>query len=242
MSRNRCHEIMRFLRFDLRSTRSARLQTDKFAFISNIWNRFVDNSISCYKPGENITIDEQLFPTKSRCRFTQYIPNKPDKFGIKFWLAVDVESKYILNAIPYLGKDELRPSTQRLSDKVVMTLMEPFMGKGRHVTTDNFSTSLFLAKELKKKKTSLVGTMNKVRRELPVSAKCLQQRCSSKLMKAGDMATLTVYQCKPKKNVCILSSLHMAVELGKSEKKKSETVEFYNKTKCGVDVADQMAR
>ena len=34
----------------------------------------------------------------------------------------------------------------------------------------------------------------------------------------------------------------MSVEVGVSEKKKSETVEFYNKTKYGVDVADQMAR
>ena len=84
--------------------------------------------------------------------------------------------------------------------------------------------------------------MNKVRRELPASAKCLQQRYSSKLMKAGNMATLTVYRCKPKKNVCVLSSLHMFVELDESEKKKPETVEFYNKTKCGVEVADQMAR
>ena len=83
--------------------------------ISDIWNRFVDNSISCYQPEENITIYEKLFPTKSRCRFIQYMPNIPDKFGIKFWLAVDVESKYILNAILYLGKNESRPSTQRLS-------------------------------------------------------------------------------------------------------------------------------
>ena len=36
MSRNCCREIMRFLCFDLRSTKSARLQTDKFALISNI--------------------------------------------------------------------------------------------------------------------------------------------------------------------------------------------------------------
>ena len=75
-------EIMRFLRCGLGSTRSVRLHTDIFALILDIWNRFADNSISCYKPGENIKIDEQLFPTKSRCRFTQYIPNKPDKFGI----------------------------------------------------------------------------------------------------------------------------------------------------------------
>ena len=57
MLRNRCREIMRFLRFDLRSAMSARLQTEKFALISDIWNMFADNSLSCYKVGENITID-----------------------------------------------------------------------------------------------------------------------------------------------------------------------------------------
>ena len=46
MPRNRCREIMRFLRFDLRSTRSARLQTDKFALTLDIWYRFVDKSIT----------------------------------------------------------------------------------------------------------------------------------------------------------------------------------------------------
>ena len=59
-------------------------------------------------------------------------------------------------------------------------------------------------------------------------------------MTAGEMATLTVYQGKPKKNVYVLSFLRMSVELGESEKKKPETVEFYSKTRCGVDVADQM--
>ena len=84
--------------------------------------------------------------------------------------------------------------------------------------------------------------MNKVRRELPAFAKCLQQHSFSKLMKAGAMITLTVHQGKSKKNVCVLSFLHMSVELGESEKKTTKTVEFYNKTKCGVDVADQMMR
>ena len=89
-----------------------------------------------------------------------------------------------------------------------MTLTEPFMGKDRNVTTDNFFTLFLLAKKLKKKKTSLIKTMNKVRRELPASAKFLLQHYSSKLMKAGDMANLTVYQCEPKKNVFVFSSLH----------------------------------
>ena len=92
---------------------SKRLQTDKFALISEIWNRFISNSQTCYKPYENISIDEQLFPTKAWCRFTQYILNKPHKFGIKFWLAVDVQTKYILNGFPYMGKDETRCSREK---------------------------------------------------------------------------------------------------------------------------------
>ena len=75
-----------------------------------------------------------------------------------------MESRYIPNAIPYLGKDEPRPFTQRLSDNIVMTLMEPLMSKGRNVTAHNVFTSLLLAKELEKN--NLVGTINKVRREL----------------------------------------------------------------------------
>ena len=123
-----------------------------------------------------------------------------------------------------------------------MTLMKPFMSKGRNVTTDNCFTLFLLAKELKTKKASLVRTMNKVRLELPASAKRSQERYSSKLMKTGDMAISTVYQCKPKKNVCVLSSLHMSVELGESDKKKPEKMEYYNKSKFGVDVANQTAR
>ena len=34
----------------------------------------------------------------------------------------------------------------------------------------------------------------------------------------------------------------MSVELGESKKKKPEKMEFCNKSKCGLDVADQMAR
>ncbi|XP_033298750.1 piggyBac transposable element-derived protein 4-like [Bombus bifarius] len=98
---------------------SERLQTDKFALISEIWNRFIRNSQVCYKPYENISIDEQLFPTKARCRFTQYIPNKPHKFGIKFWLAVDVQTKYILNSFPYMGKDELDAQGKKGQDNFV---------------------------------------------------------------------------------------------------------------------------
>ena len=122
-----------------------------------------------------------------------------------------------------------------------MNFMQPYQGKGRNVTTDNFFTLYSLAKQLLQK-TSIVGTVNKVRRELPPSAKKQATRYSTVVLKTDDVATLTIYQCKPTKNVCVLSSLHMSVGVDSSEKHKPETIEFYNKTKCGVDVADQMAR
>ncbi|CAD1468530.1 unnamed protein product, partial [Heterotrigona itama] len=46
------------------------------------WGKFIQSSQSCCKLGASITIDKQLFPSKARCRFIQYLPNKPDKFSI----------------------------------------------------------------------------------------------------------------------------------------------------------------
>ena len=103
-----------------------------------MWNRFIGNSQACYKPGVNITDDEQLFPTKGRCIFTQYMPNKPDKFGIKFWLASGVSNKYPVNGFPYFGKYVARDSSTTLGEYVVLKLLEPYTGHGKNVTTYNF--------------------------------------------------------------------------------------------------------
>ncbi|XP_035283504.1 uncharacterized protein LOC118232545 [Anguilla anguilla] len=215
------------------------LQTDKFSLVSDVWNKFVQNSIACYKPGANITVNEQLFPTKAWCWFTQYVSSKPDKSGIKSWLAADVDSKYMLNGFPYLGKDESRPPGQRLGENVVMRLMEPFLGKGRNVTMDNFFTSVSLAKKLVSN--SMVGIINKNRRELPPSAQQQGELFTTSVLK-HERVILTVYRCKPRKNICLLSTLHPTVAINNDAKRKPETVTYYNATKVGVEILDQMAR
>ncbi len=90
LSRDRMRLIKKFLRFDHRDQRRRNLEVDKFALISTVLNRFVDNSQKSYRPTASLTVDEQLFPTKARCRFTQYMANKPDKFGIKFLILADL--------------------------------------------------------------------------------------------------------------------------------------------------------
>lgn len=244
MSRSAFCEIMRFIRFDKKSQRSQRLQTDKFALISDIWYKFIENSQNCYKPGEHVTIDEQLFPTKARCRFTQYMPNKPDKFGIKFWLASDVSTKYVINGFPYLGKDENRGTSSTLGEFVVLKLLEPFTGCGRSVTTDNFFTSASLAAKLLEKRTTIVGTIRSNKRELPKFAKQAKDgmpRFSTKLYKSSH-CSLTIYKSKPNKKVLLLSSKHTSISIEKNGKRIPETIRFYNSTKYGVDMTDQMAR
>lgn len=237
MSRDRFTEIKRFLRFDIISTRIQRLHRDKFALASEIWKPFIENCIACYKPNTNITIDEQLFPT--RCRFLQYMAYKPNKFGIKFWLAVDVESRYLLNGFPYLGKDKCRPTDQSLSENIVLTLAEPFLDKGRNIITDNFFTSVSLAKKLKMRNTSLVGTVNRSRREIPPEIKNAKFPLYQSSILKHDNVTLTIYQGKAHKNVLLLSTMHAGIDIEEHSKKLSETIRFYNHTKFGLDNIQQ---
>ena len=56
--------------------------------------------------------------------------NKPDKFGIKFRMAVNEETKYLYNSFPYLGKDESRDTSVSLPSNVVTKLMQPIFKRG----------------------------------------------------------------------------------------------------------------
>ena len=194
MSRDRFRDIKKHIRFDVLSTRRERLLSDKFALISYVFNRFVENSQKCYVPDWSVSVDEQLFPTKSRCKFTQYMSSKPDKFGIKFWILAEVDSKYCYNISPYLGKDESRVGS--LGTSVVMDLMQPLLGKGYNVTCDNFFTNAELSEKLIEKRCSIVGTVRQYRREIP-DIKDLQLH-ESKFYQDGKL-NLTVYQAKKNK-------------------------------------------
>ena len=152
---------MKYLRFDNFSTRLERKETNKFCLISETWKDFIENCKRCYVPSFDLTIDEQLFPCKTRCPFIQFMPKKPGKFGIKFWLLVDAKSKYLCNGKPYLGKDPTRTWKNDLPANVCLWLMQPFVKKRYNVTMDNFFTSINLADKLKAQKTTLLGTVRK---------------------------------------------------------------------------------
>ena len=78
----------------------------------------------------------RFFQVKHGASFTQFMASKPDKYGQKYWLTVDKDSKYVANSFPYVGKDESRSTDERVSDHVVMKLAEPYLKKERNITTD----------------------------------------------------------------------------------------------------------
>ncbi|KAL2731752.1 LOW QUALITY PROTEIN: piggyBac transposable element-derived protein 4-like [Vespula squamosa] len=167
----------------------------------------------------NLTVNEQLFPTKVRCKLTQYIPNKPDKFRIKFWLASDTNNT--------------RPSSIPIGDFVVLQLIK----RWEYFTTNNFFTSASLATKLSEKRTTLFGVTEE---NCPTWPKDKIKRFSKLLYKSNNF-TLIIYKSKPSKKVTILNSKNKSVKIN-NDRKQPEIVAYYNKSKFGGDVTDQMAR
>lgn len=104
MSSKRFKQLRQFIRFDDSRTREFRQRTDKAAPIRDIWNFLNENLAKNFDPYETIAIDEQLFPYRGRTKFTQYIPSKPAKYGIKIWWACDSKTNYPLQGMLYTGK------------------------------------------------------------------------------------------------------------------------------------------
>lgn len=71
---------------------------------SDIWNISNETCIACLKTGENLTIEDQLFPFNLHCPLNQVISFKLCNYGQMFSLAVGLRT--MLNAIPYLHRSE----------------------------------------------------------------------------------------------------------------------------------------
>ncbi|CAK1598285.1 unnamed protein product [Parnassius mnemosyne] len=248
MSRQRCHFIQSCLRFDDKSTREERKLLDNLAPIREIFELFVENCKKSYVLGEYVTIDEMLLAFRGRCKFRQYIPTKPAKYGIKVLAMVDAQNFYIFNLEIYAGKQPEGPfSVNNKPFDVVNRLVLPISKTGRNVTFDNWFTSYELVSHLlNEHKLTSVGTVRKNKRVLPNKFLKTSDRdadvYSSKFGFQKDI-TLVSYIPKKKKVVLLISSLHHDADIDETtgERKKPEITTFYNSTKGGVDVVDELS-
>lgn len=240
---NRFEDIRRALRFDDKRTREARSKSDNMALFRYIWELFIENCRQRMHPNETMTIDEQLVPFRGRCKFIQYIPSKPGKYGIKiFWLC-DSLTSYATDGLVYTGKDPNQTRQMNVASTTVKTLTKTLRGTATNITMDNFFTSVPLFEELLKDKITAVGTLRQNKKEIPQEMKASKSReVFSSSFGFKDDLTIVSYVPKKNKSVILLSSLHHSAAVEEGRKKKPEIVLFYNQTKSGVDSLDQKTR
>ncbi|XP_072378860.1 uncharacterized protein [Diabrotica undecimpunctata] len=80
------------------------LAKKKLAAVSELFDKFVARSKSCYSMGIYLTVYERLVPFRGRCGFRMHIPNKPAKYGIKIQCLAEAKTHYLVNAEIYAGK------------------------------------------------------------------------------------------------------------------------------------------
>ncbi|ROK74123.1 hypothetical protein DPX16_22264 [Anabarilius grahami] len=130
---------------------------------------------------------------------------------------------------PLQEKKMQRRLTTRQALEMILSEVNPCDSDGEDIELQPDSDS-----ELSDlRKTTILGTVNKIRREIPQSARHTDRNEFTTQVFSTTAATLTVY---------ILSSMHSVIQTDNTTKRKPNTVTLYNTTKCGVDVMDQMVQ
>lgn len=243
MSHNRFITITKFLRFDNGLTREQRLTQSKSAAIDDIWLLLNANLEKNYIPHESITVDEQLFPFRGRTRFTQYIPSKPAKYGIKVWWACDSKSFYPLKGMIYTGKLPNAPRDVNQGERVVLELVKKYFHSGRTIYADNFFSSLNLATVLMSKRLAYVGTIRKNKPYIPPTFLANKSRPEFSTLFGYHNGDVSLCSFVPKLNraVLLISTMHYTNAVDESSiKRKPLAILDYNSHKSGVDTMDQM--
>lgn len=168
------------------------------------------------------------------------MPSKPAKYGIKVWWVCDAANSYPITGQIYTGK-QLSGRETNQGERVVKDLCARFKGSGRNIVTDNFFTTLPLARLLISWDLSIVGTLKKNKPYVPKEMLPSRSReiYSSIFGFSDDNVTLCSYVPKKNRSVLLLSTQHYT-DTVTGDKKKPEIIHYYNGTKGGVDNMDKL--
>ena len=158
----------------------------------------------------------------------QYIPSKPDRYGLKAFALVDASSFYTKKLELHAGKQPVRLfSLETKPALIVKRLAQPIFNSGRNITMVKWFSSVPLRKNNADIPPEFVNTKGRA-------------PCSS-LFGYRNQRVLVSYVPK-KKNVILISSMHNCGEIDQQSgsKQKPDVITYYNKTKCGVACVDQM--
>ena len=77
-------------------------------------------------PYKYLTVDEALLPFWGCCSFKQYMPTKPEKYGLDFWCLCDASTGHRLKMKPYFDTNNDAKKAKNLKKQVAMELTKHF--------------------------------------------------------------------------------------------------------------------
>uniref|UniRef100_A0ABM0MTM6 PiggyBac transposable element-derived protein 4-like n=1 Tax=Saccoglossus kowalevskii TaxID=10224 RepID=A0ABM0MTM6_SACKO len=181
MPRDRFELILKFLHFNDNAAYVARGEAgyDPLFKIRPLYDTITCRLSEVYTCEQCISLDEGMVPWRGNIHFRQYIPSKPDRFGLKSYMVSESSSGYTSVFDIYTGKnytpnpDTIESENEGHTFNVVMGLMRKasLLNKGYKLYTDNYYTSHTLIDHLKAEDTMLVGTARMNRKEMPAALK-----------------------------------------------------------------------
>ncbi|KAM3860425.1 piggyBac transposable element-derived protein 4-like [Diretmus argenteus] len=208
-----------------------------------------------YHPKRDLSVDERMVATKAKTGMTQYMKDKPTKWGIKMFVLAESSSGYTINFNVYTGKSQ-RPSVHGLSYDAVMDLIDPsYLGTGYNIYVDNFYTSPTLFLHLAGMKYGACGTYRENRKGCPKErANALTKKSERGSVRWIREGPLVFVKWMDTREVSVSSTIHPAFS-GEAVRRRIKDgdgswsvkdipcptpIIAYNKHMGGVDLSDQL--
>lgn len=229
-------------------------QHDKLFRLRPLYDSIRSACQAYYHPRRELSVDERLVARKAKTGMTQYMEDKPNKWGIKLFVLTEPSSGYTLNFNLYTGKTQ-KSSEHGVSYDAVMDLIQPsYLGTGYHIYMDDFYTSPKLFMDLAKMNFGACGTFRENRKGCPRGrANALTRKCERGAMRWIREGSLVFVKWLDTREVSVCSTIHPAFTGETVQRRmKSEDgtwtvrpitcptpIVAYNKNMGGVELKDQ---
>ena len=207
-----------------------------------------------YHPRQQVSVDERMLATKAKTGMTQYMRDKPTKWGLKLFVLADSSNGYTVDFNMYTGKTNT-PIIHGLAFDVVMALVtSASLGTGYHLYMDNFYSSPALFNALRYIQVGACGTYRENRKGCPR----LRDNALTKKAARGSIRWLRednvlFVKWMDTKEVAVCSTIHQAFsgeEVVRQVKQNDQwrqqrfpcpaPIMAYNRYMGGVDRSDQL--
>ena len=209
-----------------------------------LWQRY-------YAPAKEISVDESMIPFKGRTGILQYLPKKPNKWGLKAWGLADAKSGYMWNWSLYLGKEKVAAMYKDVgvAHRVVVSLAQPLYHRRHVLYMDNFFTCGPLFRELAQNGMGACGTIRLNRKGIPDSVKAAKPKLGDAPV-IRQRGPLRYIIWKDKRVIYLMTTVHTGETFQKTVRARGHednrrvvdkpcAIESYTQFMGGVDRADK---